>query len=616
MDLMRRMDTRRPGAAALPALAAGLALLASPGGASAQAFSSARVLKARALASVDRVHPGTSFQIAVVAEVEKDWHINAHRPSFDYLIPTVVSLDPVPGLTFREPVYPAHLEKAFAFTDGKPLRVYEGEVLVGVDVAVAADVAPGPLTLKGAFSAQACNDVSCLAPGKIPIEVPVAVASPGEAVALANQDVFKRIAFVPAGPGPGASERGSAVAPGDIGASIDRRGLLLSLPLILLGGLALNLTPCVYPLIPITVSYFGGQAAGRPLRTAGLASVYVLGMSVTYSALGAVAATTGGLLGGALQNPWVLGFVAAVMVALALSMFGFFEIAVPGFITNRIGARRGPAGALFMGLTVGLVAAPCIGPFVVGLLAYVGQVGSPALGFFLFFVLSLGLGLPFLVLGTFSGAAAALPRAGAWMVWVRNLFGCVLLGMALYFLRPVLPEAAARIAMGVLILGSGVFLGFFERSAVKTRAFGAARLVTAAAAAAAGVWVLAPGRAGAAETLSWRTFDEAILEEAARDGRPVIIDFTAEWCIACKELEHFTFSDPEVRAEASRFVTLRADLTSYASPPVEAVKRRFGILGLPWVVFLDATGAERPDLRVTGFVPPREFLERMRRAAW
>jgi thiol:disulfide interchange protein DsbD len=295
-------------------------------------------------------------------------------------------------------------------------------------------------------------------------------------------------------------------------------------------------------------------------------------------------------------------------------MFGFFELQLPGFITNRIAAKQGGLGALFMGLTVGLVAAPCIGPFVVGLLAYVGQSGKPLLGFGLFFVLALGLGLPFLILGTFSGAAAALPRAGAWMVWVRNLFGCVLLAMAIYFLRPVLPETAARIAMGVLIIGSGIFLGFFENTAVRTAAFRAARLGTALLAAVVGVWMLIPS-AGAAEGIAWQPYDEALLSSAAASGRPVVIDFTAEWCIACKELEHFTFTDAEVLAEASRFTMLRADMTSFASPPIEAIKKRFGILGLPWVVFLDGKGDERTDLRVTGFVPADEFLARMKKVA-
>lgn len=604
--------TLRPAALRLLGLMAAALSVHASAPAHAQSFTTARVLKAHGVVSVDRVHPGTSFQAAAVVDVESGWHINAHKPTFDYLIPTVLTLSPAEGLTGREPVYPPHVEKAFAFTDGKTLRVYEGQVLVGIDIAAGAGLAPGAMTLHAIFSAQACNDESCLAPGKITFDIPVAIAGPGETVNVINQEIFGRIAFVApdAGGGPG----GRTAAGGDVAAIVSEHGLLFAFPLIFLGGLALNLTPCVYPLIPITISYFGSQTSGKTSRTFGLSSVYVLGMAITYSTLGAIAAATGGLLGAALQNPWVLGFVAAVLVALALSMFGLFEIALPGFVVNRISSRRGPLGALFMGLTVGLVAAPCIGPFVFGLLAYVGQSGDPLLGFVMFFVLALGLGLPFLILGTFSGALASLPRAGAWMIWVRNLFGCVLVGMAIYFLKPVLPEAAARIGLGVLVIGSGIFLGFLERSEVKTVSFKSVRLATALIAVAAGAWALVPG-SGVKEAVAFQPFDEEALKSAAASGRPVIIDFSAEWCIACKELENYTFTDPAVREEAARFVTMRADLTSYASPPVEALKRRFGILGLPWVVFLEGNGAEREDLRVTGFVPAADFLDRLKKVA-
>lgn len=597
-------------------LAASLLLLAATaaGAALAQGFSSARVLEARGVASVDRVHPGTSFQIAVVADVDPEWHINAHKPSFDYLIPTLAEMDGAEGFTFSEPVYPEAVEKAFTFTKGEKLRVYEGQVLIGIDVAASTDLQPGPVILGGVFSAQACNDTSCLAPGRIPFEVPLQVAAAGEEIRLVNQEIFSKISFVPGAGGPESGAEGDA--PGsEIASSLSEQGLVATLGIIFVAGLALNLTPCVYPLIPITISYFGGQCCGqgKNLRTMGLAAIYVLGMAITYSATGVVAATTGGLLGAALQNPLVLGFLAAVMVALALSMFGLYEIALPAFVTRKVGGRQGPGGALFMGLTVGLVAAPCIGPFVLGLLAYVGQIGDPFIGFIFFFVLSLGLGLPFLLLGSFSGALASLPRAGAWMIWIRNLFGCLLIGMALYFLDPVIPDEGFRIGMAVIFVASGIFLGFLERSDVRTAAFRAVRVATAVIAVVGAAWMLAPARGGGGEAIDWKEYDPALLEAAAREGRPVVIDFTAEWCIACKELEHYTFSDKEVGQEASRFLALRADMTSFASPPMEAIKERFGILGLPWVVLIDGDGKERADLRVTGYVPPEDFLERLRK---
>jgi thiol:disulfide interchange protein DsbD len=574
----------------------------------AQGFSSARAFKATGVVSVDRIHPGTSFQLAVVVAIDHEWHVNAHKPSFDYLIPTLVSVEPAEGYSYKEPVYPPFQEKAFAFTGGKVLKVYEGEIVIGLDVAAGADLPPGEMLLKVKFSAQACNDTSCLAPGSQDVEVPVVIASPGDSVNLINQEIFKRVAFLP----PDAEDRAEKGEENAIADAVTSRGFLFTFGLIFLGGLALNLTPCVYPLIPITVSYFGGQSSGSTARSFGLSSLYVLGMSVTYSILGVVAATTGGLLGSALQSPWVLGFVAVVLITLAMSMFGLFELSMPTSLTNKIQSRKGFMGALFMGLTVGLVAAPCIGPFVVGLLAYVGQTGDPTMGFAMFFVLSLGLGLPFLFLGTFSGAIAALPRTGAWMVWVRSLFGCVLVGMALWFLQPVLPDAVSRIGMAALIIASGLFLGFLERSDIRTIGFRTLRYGTAVAAVVFGAWFMIPSQA-AGEGIVWEEFERAILEQAAASNKPVIIDFTAEWCIACKELEHYTFSDPAVSAEAERFLTLRADMTSFTAPPIDEIKEHFGILGLPWVVFIDSQGKERSDLRVTGFLPSEEFLARMKK---
>ena len=222
------------------------------------------------------------------------------------------------------------------------------------------------------------------------------------------------------------------------------RGIFVTLLLVFLGGLALNLTPCVYPMIPITISYFGGQSQGKKGSLVAHACLYVIGMAVTYSVLGVFAAMTGSLFGTALQYPPVLIGIALVMVLLALSMFDVYEFRMPAFL-NRLagGSQKGFAGTFLMGLTVGIVAAPCIGPFVLGLLTYVGNKGNAFLGFVLFFVLALGMGVPFIVLGVFSGSIKKLPRSGAWMVWVRKVFGFILLAMAVYFLEPLFPDPLA-----------------------------------------------------------------------------------------------------------------------------------------------------------------------------
>ncbi len=591
------------------------AVLPALGPLAAQGFTSARVVSAEGFLSFDKVHPGSAFRIAVVADIDEGWHVNAHEPSMDYLIATDLALDPegAEGLEFDAPVYPPHLELAFSFTGGKTLRVYEGSVPIGVEGRAARDLEPGRRTLKGTLTVQACNDTSCLAPARLPVEIAVPIAAADDPINATHTEVFSRIAFaggaVVSQRAPDAGAFGSTGEENTVARWVVEQGWTVTLGLIFLGGLALNLTPCVYPLIPITMAYFGGQTKGRPGRTFALASVYVLGMCATYSALGVLAASTGGILGGILQNPLALIFVAIVLVALGLSMMGLYDIQVPMALRNRITSRSGFGGALFMGLTVGLVAAPCVGPFVVALLAYVGQVGSPLLGFWLFFVLSLGLGLPYLFLGGFTGAATGLPRAGAWMVWVKKVFGCVMFAMAIYFVNPLLPDAVARFAIPVALVASGIYLGFVEGSPIRSSGFRLARIATAAACVIIAAALMMP--ASASEGIAWEPYSEEALGAAITAGRPVLIDFTAEWCLPCKELDRFTFTDPRVVAEAARFAALKADITSQVSPDVAALQSEYAILGAPTIVFFDSDGQERRDLRLTGFEKADRFLRRM-----
>lgn len=368
--------------------------------------------------------------------------------------------------------------------------------------------------------------------------------------------------------------------------------LLLALPLIFLLGLALNLTPCVYPIIPITISYFGAQAGkgGKPLT---LAVFYVLGMALMYSILGVAAGLTGGLFGAQLQNPWVLLAFALVMFALALSQFDrrdgrpIWEFQLPSFLRNRTQARSGILGAVAMGLMVGVVAAPCIGPAVIALLQWVGAQQSPALGFGVFFSLALGLGVPYLFLATASGSMKALPRAGEWMLGVKRIFGAVLIWMGFYYLQtplqiahPVAPKAA-MVGVSALI---GLYLLVLDRSGTDARVFAAFRRLVGLAAIAVAVWMALPAPA---ERIAWRPYNEAEFSEAIRSGKPVLLDFSASWCAACKELEHKTFSDAAVGAASRRFAAFRGDMTNFGGTQAKEWQKTYGISGLPTVVRLE-----------------------------
>lgn len=542
-----------------------------------------------------RVEPKAAGALLIVdAELASGWHVNSHVPSEDYLIATSVRVDPAAGVRAGEAKYPEGRMKKFSFAE-KPLSVYEGTFTLEIPLTFEG---AGPSAVTGSVEFQACNDTQCLAPASVPFRA--SLSGSGEDRKLSG-------GAVPLSQAPGGGEQAASTAAAgasrDFGQLLERRGFPVVLLLLFAGGLALNLTPCVYPVIPLTVSFFGGQAKGETGRVFGLATLYVLGMATTYSALGVAAGLSGKLFGAALQSPWVLAGVAAVLVALALSMFGLYDIRMPTTLMQKTGARSGRAGAYAMGLLVGVVAAPCVGPFVLGLLAFVAARQNAGLGFLFFFVLSLGLGLPYLFLAAFSGSLSRLPRAGEWMEGVKSVFGWVLLAMAAYFLRTAVPRPAGDWLLPAVLVAGAVTLAI-RRASLRPAARAAAALVFLAAAI-----FFVPRRAAAAP--EWRPFTES---EVSRAGRPAVIDFSAAWCVPCRELDEKTFSDPRVREALGKRALFKADMTKSASPEVVALAERYSILGVPTLVFLDAGGAERSELRLVGFEDPDAFLKRLDKA--
>jgi len=379
---------------------------------------------------------------------------------------------------------------------------------------------------------------------------------------------------------------------------------------IFLVGLALNLTPCVYPMLSVTVSLFGTQRDTNVLRVFSKAVVYVLGMATMYSVLGVSAALSGGLFGSWLQSSWVLAGIAALLFGLALSMFGLYQIQVPYWITSRLGGTTGTGivGLYLSGLVVGIFAAPCVGPPVIALLAFVGAKGDPVFGFWTFFVLSLGLGFPYLILGTFSGLLKKVPKSGVWLIWVERIFGVVLTGAALFYLSlAFFPKYSAWIVPVTLLLG-GVYLGFLEPSGRDRKGFLRLKWAFGVVAIAISVYSFSALREPG---ISWEPYAREKLAEAKAAGKAVMLDFYADWCIPCLELDRKTFTDPEVMKATKAFVRLKVDLTHFDSPESESLRKEFAIAGVPTIIFLDRQGNEVKSSRVVGYLPPKEFLERI-----
>ncbi len=380
-----------------------------------------------------------------------------------------------------------------------------------------------------------------------------------------------------------------------------------------LGGMALNLTPCVYPLIPVTISYFSAKSidvkTGRG-QTFVHALLYVLGIALMNSMLGVFAALSGRLLGTVLEHPLTLVLVALVMFMFALSMFGVWEFRLPASITS-IAARNyaGYFGSLVMGLTLGIVAAPCIGPFVAGVLVMVAKRGDPVFGFWVFFSLSMGMGLPLFVLALLSGQLSRLPKSGEWMLWVRKVMGWVMIGAAAYFISHLMPGALGIGLLSATALAAGFHLGWIESTGVRSGPFRWIKKgvgIVCICLACALIWSAIPS-----EAVKWTPFSDGVLAEAKESGKPVIIDFYADWCSPCRRLDKLAFHDRSIIDAASKdFIMIRVDLT-HRGKANETLVRHYNVRGVPTVIFLEPGGDEKTDLRIIDVVPPGEFLKRM-----
>lgn len=348
------------------------------------------------------------------------------------------------------------------------------------------------------------------------------------------------------------------------------QNLAYALVLIFLFGLLTSLTPCVYPLIPITMAVLGTNENRSQAKSFAISLSYVLGIGITYALLGVVAAQTGQLFGSLISHPAVIITMSLLFFLMGLSLLGLFELQAPAFIRNRMSntqTQKGYVGAFASGLVAGIVASPCVGPVLVGVLAYIAKTQNSALGFMLLFTFAMGFGMLFILLGTFSQLANRLPRSGAWMNTVKTVLALCLFGLSIWYAWPLAKP-------------------YLNQSSVVASKKGP----------------------------QWQKFSEDLIAKAKADGKPVIIDFFADWCVACGELDEFTFSKPKIVEKSKEFVMLKVDATS-PTPRIQEISKKYKVYGLPTIIFIDKNGKVLEDQTLTGFEEAPDFIKRMNATA-
>lgn len=513
---------------------------------------------------------------------------------------------------------------AIQFPEGqiKQDEYFGRQVIYHAELVAHAPVASPAATLSLRVTYQGCAEAGLCYP---PITVPVTLAGGGTGSATAPAPA--------AGPPTGTAQPPGAAAAGYVSEQDALTGLLRngSLAAVLLeffvGGLLLAFTPCVLPMVPILSGIIVGHGTHvRTSRAFLLSLTYVLGMSVTYTLTGMAFAAAGKQVQAAFQQPWIVTLFAAVFVAMALSMFGLFTIQMPTFIQSRVAAasnrqRAGHFGGVaIMGALSSLIVTTCVGPVLVAALIFIGQTGDMLRGGAALFSMSLGMGAPLIVVG--SSAGRWLPRAGAWMDGIKRLFGALMLGLAAWMLARILPERISLVLWAVPAIAAAVVLWSFRAgswvpraAALLVAAYGALLLVGSARGATDPLHPLLVARQ---DSLPFRSVASVAdlrreVEAAAAAHQPVMLDVDADWCVSCKEMQRYTFSDPQVRQALQSVRLLRANVTANNADD-QALLQEIRVIGPPTIAFYDSQGREQQRYRVVGFMPAGRFAALLHQA--
>jgi thioredoxin:protein disulfide reductase len=518
-------------------------------------------------------------------------------------------------------------------------EVFHGpfQVILTLDRNAARDRVPVALVARY----QGCSEKGlCYPPSKRSFDLTLAAWRPGNARPAAAQELPVQpaatiVAQAPAETSAAPSRRAAPKSESAEVATLLRSGnFWLIVVTFFGGGILLGFTPCILPMVPILSGIIVGQGHKARRGTAvTLTLTYTVGMAVTYAIAGVAAGLSGEMLSAAFQNPWVLGSFAVIFVLLALSMFGFYDLQLPSALQSKLSdtsnrLKGGTLGGVFvMGVLSALIVGPCVAAPLAGALLYISQTRDAALGGSALFAMALGMGVPLLAVGI--SAEVLLPKVGAWMNAVKGLFGVMLLGLAVWIVSPVIPPVVHMLLWATLLVVSAIYLhaidplpqnasGFrklWKGVGVLALLLGVALLIGALS---GGRDVLQPLSglrstggltAEAPNTIAFQKVRSVaeLQQRVAAAGKPVMLDFYADWCISCKEMERFTFSDPRVRERMQKMLLLQADVTANTAEDAELLKR-FGLFGPPGILFFGAQGGEHTDLRVIGFQSADDFL--------
>lgn len=610
--------------------------------------------------------PGATLKAIVKITFSPGLHGYANPPSEEGLIP--VKITPGSKETVLSKIeYPDGIEMRVAGAE-KPVRVYEGVTEIPVTIKLPAKGKDA--TLKILVEYQQCTEQNCFRPSSVAASAKVKLdpkaamdgpeGEPGDSQAATTTGegpdtpvssdsepsirLTKNETAPSSAPASGAAESATKANKGLVADLLENGfkngNYALILLACLLTGLALTLTPCVYPVIPITISFFSGQTSGSRSGRVGLGLMYMLGIAIMYGAVGGVAAALGGAVGDLFKKPWFLFALAGMMVALALSMFDVYQIGIPAPLARQIKGRAGAVGALIMGLLVGVAAAPCAGALVSSLAIEVARIGVVPLGILVFTTVGVGIGLPFVAIGALSTGAKALPKSGGWLKAVKAVLGMVVLYIAVDYLFQGLGWKAdePRTQLGWLVFYSGAaaFLFLFEKTEPNRLIVGikgAAILVLGLFAGQS--WstykqvvqereLLALTQKGGTHQapvalptkIAWQKFTPEAFEAAKQTGKPILIDATADWCKVCKEIDEAVFKKPASIVAMRDVIALKIDLSTGVDPAYdEAVRKQFGIVGLPHIMLFDGAGQQVATFMDIDELPnPDVLIENLKKA--